>query len=297
VSETFGEFELLGDPAAETRLLTHPAGFRAGIPGHPVAHPGSELAPVSQIRLVMADEPVEVTYRMDRVTNQLEMEALAVALAGAYAQTRAIEMPHIRPSRNEELCQNAEAGARAIYNLPGDDTAMEWLSVLAQSVTQTEVDVLYQVVKFRRDDLNSIQFASLRTAMVGAQAWSDDPFTNLEVWPPSRFVVPSVALTFVDDAWAEAQTKASEIGEVDQRDVDEVTKLLIGFATTDQHPRTDVPKFMLDIIAERIAQNLDTVVSVVLLRNLYDVAIFHDLRGWCWQSLWALGNRVRLRAG
>jgi hypothetical protein len=287
----------LGDPAAETRLLTHPAGFRAGIPGHPHAHPGSELAPVSHIRLVMTDEPVEVTYRMDRITNRLEMEALAVALAGAYAQTRAVEMPHVRASRNEELCENAEAGARAIYNLPGDDSAMEWLSVLVQSVTQTEVDVLYQVVKFRRDDLNSIQFASLRTAMVGAQAWSDEPPTSLEVWPPSRFVAPSVALTLVDDAWAEAQTKASEIGLVDANDIAAVTELLIGFATDDHQPRKPVPKFMLDIIAERIASSLDTVVSIVLLRNVYDVAIFHDLRGWCWQSLWALGNRAGLRAG
>jgi hypothetical protein len=297
VSDAFGGFTVSGDPTSETRLLAHPAGFRAGIPGHPQAYPGSELAPVSHIRLVMTDATIEVTYRMDRIPNRLQMEALAVALAGAYAQTRAIEMPHIRPSRAEELCENAEAGARAIYNLPGDDTAMEWLSVLVQSVTQTEADVLYQVVRFRRDDLNAVQFASLRTAMVGAQVWSEGPPTSREVWPPSRFVAPSVSLELVDEAWAEAQRKAGEIGVVDPQDVTEVTNLLIGFATTDQLPRKPVPKFMLDIIAERIASNLDTVISVVLLRNLYDVAIFHDLRGWCWQSLWALGNRAGLRAG
>ena len=130
--------------------------------------------------------------------------------------------------------------------------------------------------------------------MVAAQRWDEEAVETLDVWPPSAFVKPSVSLELTDEAWETAQTNAAAIGAVDGDHIATVTDLLIGFANTEQHPSRHVPKYLLDAVAERIASNLDTVVSVVLLRNLYNVITMHDLRGWCWQALWALGNRAGL---
>jgi hypothetical protein len=297
VSDKFGGFELKGVVGDETRLLVHEAGFAAAIPGHPAASAGRSIAPVSHIRITLADKPVEITYRMDNVTTQLLMEPFAVALTTAYAENRAKERAHVRVSRGAELINGAEAGARAIYTLAGNDpSAMEWISVILQSVGAREVFALYQSVRFRREDLNAVQFANLRTAMVGAQEWGEQPATNLTVWRESRFAKPSVALELTDDAWAEAQAKAGEIGAVDADDIATLTDLLIGFANNEHLPSSEVPKAVLDVIAQRVASNAPTHVSLVLLRNLFDVRTMHDLRGWCWQQLWALGNRAELHA-
>lgn len=297
MNDKFGGFELQGDVGDETRLLIHDAGFAAAIPGHPSASAGSSVLPVSNIRVTLADKPVEISYRMDQITTQLPMEPLAVALATAYAQNRATQPPQVRPSRGAEMVYGADAAARAIYAIPGDNpTAMEWLSVTMQS-TESEVFALYQIVHFRRDDLNALQFANLRTAMVGAQQWNEPSMTSLTVWPESRFAKPSVALELTDEAWAEAQVKASEVGAVDSEDIATLTELLIGFANNEQLPIAEVPKAVLDVIAQRIASNAPSRSSMVLLRNLYDVRTMHDLRGWCWQQLWALGNRSELHAG
>ena len=291
----FGDFTVGGSDSDETRIVRHTSGFAAAIPGTPTAHAGSIEPPTSDIRLTLADKPIEVSLRVDSVQTKLLLEPFAIALVGTYAQQRAVSAPAVRPSRGEELVDGSEAGARAIYQLAGQSDAMEWLSVVIQSSTPTDVWVVYQSVRFRRSDLNAVQFANVRTAMVGAQSWKDYPST-LRVWPDSKFATGSVALKLTEAAWADAERKSNELNEIDVEDVSALTDILIGVANNEHLPSSLVPKVVLDSIAGRIAGNAPTSTSVVLLRNLYDVHNMHDLRGWCWQSLWALGNRRQVRS-
>lgn len=284
-------FELRGAPADETRLIVHPtAGLFAAVPGHPA--PGDFDGTHFALRL--GDAGVEIRYRLDTLPSQTDAKALAAALALAY-MTSASQQP-VAPGPAAPA-SGAHAAATATYQRRGDDDrAMEHVSVTVKSAPPAS-HALYQIVRFTRGELTPLQWANLRTALAVHRDWTatPPPAAPPAVWPPSRFVAPSVKLELLPGAWQDAQDKAALLGATTAEDVASLTDLLLEFAINDDPPTHALQRVVLDLGARQIAMRCHASVAEVLLRNFYDVQTMHDLRGWCWQSLWALGNRAGLR--
>src|SRR4051794_19660259 len=127
-------FELLGSAADETRLLVErETGYSIPIPGHPaLAQPPATL-PAYAALVLMADQPINLGFRIDTLPVGVELQPLATALAATYATNRAGHAPGVTQLLGRELAHGATAGARSIYDV------RETVTRDARSMEQLEV--------------------------------------------------------------------------------------------------------------------------------------------------------------
>ncbi|MBC7672775.1 MAG: hypothetical protein H7247_10185 [Polaromonas sp.] len=166
---------------------------------------------------------------------------------------------------------------------------MECISVATKEFDEGPL-ALYMVINFLKNEFSPVQWANLRTVLATHQDWQGGrPSTS--VWPPSKFATLSIRFELLPAAWREAQKKAADLGDVSASDLRTLTDMLLEFSCSDDPPTFPLPKYVLDLGANQIAMRADSRVVEVLLRNYYDIENTHDLRGWCWQCIWALGTR------
>jgi hypothetical protein len=279
-------FELRGNDTDEARQVLHrDAGFSSWIPGHP------RLSTMrsDHFGLRLADADVTVEYRLDDLPRTGDARALAMALIEAYMTNAAKEPVRFGPA---PVPTGADTAASATYALDGDDEhAMEFTTIALRN-DDLATHALYQIVRFRRGELNPVQWANFRTAVAHAQDWSANPSESPTLWPNSSFAAPGIGLELLPAALDEANAKAVALREISSNDIDALTDILIEFAVSNDPPSYELQHVVLDMGARQIAMRCESRFAEILLRNFYSIRSTHDLRGWCWQCLWALGNRA-----
>jgi hypothetical protein len=291
VAVTIGGFSLLGLDEEETRLLVHrESSFAVAIPGHPRAIEPTSERPQYDVIIKLEDVPLELGYRIDRNPLGMQPSTVAATMGAPYANGRAASPPKLSPVTTL-LAKGAAAAVSALYTLRGsDDRAMEHLAVTT-CAGEDALWTLFQTARFRTGDVTSIEWANFRTALMASQSWITSERPNTQLWPASTFAQPSVKMTFTDEAWHEAQQKAADIGEkLPDEQTEELLKLLLTFANSDDPPWLPIGRATLEIAALRISSTQHERAAKVLLRNLGDVKTTHDFRAWCWQCVWVIGN-------
>ena len=283
------DFALLGSVGDETRLLVHrSAGYSIPIPGHPTITESTEPVPKLDLVVTMTDLDVELGVRLDTLPSGMEPAALAIALATAFGTTRAGTAPTVRAAKIN--------AATAIYEIKGESDRLEHLTVAVKE-RDGGLWALYLVVRYRIANVTPIQWANLRTAMFPNQHWDPAaPHASApRLWPAaSTFAAPTPALALTDQAAREATAKAADLGVMSRDVVIGLTDLLLDFSSQDQAPTEDMPQVILDMARRQLAARAPSQVTEVLTRNLDAVKTVFDFRAWCWQCIYAIGNRAEL---
>lgn len=295
---TNGGFELQGAEGDETRLLVHTRlGYAIAVPGRPRRVAPTAAAPRYDALLALGDGLLELGVRMDEVPTAVPPDQLAPSLAIAYATSRAADASKasVTGLDGDLLARGADAGVQVNYGLRGEDPqAMEFLAITAKQAPST-IRVLHLSVRYRREDTIPFAWASVRSALLTHQSWTPDVVPATEIWPASAMVAPSVRFELSATATAEARAKAEALGAMSPpMSADEVNRigdLLLEIAGTNDAPATPLHTFVHELTSRRVAACVPSRVAEVLLRNIADTASMHDLRAWCWQCFWAVGNR------
>jgi hypothetical protein len=283
----------------ETRLLLHRGcGYSIAIPGQPAIATDLPAPPPAYDVVVRLSAPVmELGFRLDTLPVATEPVALATALALTYSAARAGEQPAMTPQPAVARAVGADAAVTGMYAVaPAALATMEHLMVLVRR-SGDSLWALYGTIRFSRTDVNAIRWAHVRTAMMGAQHW--DPAAARTSAPrlfpeASPLAEPSAKLDWTDDAWAEAQAKAADLGPLTDRQTQTLVQLLIDFTKSDDPPTLELHPAMIQLITQRVSSIGASRAAEVLLRNVELVKTTHDLRAWCWQCVWAIGNRADL---
>ncbi len=283
-------FDLVGEGRDETCMLVHRAtGYATGIPGAPHIADRSGAG----IRIVATAPPIEHELRVDVVPAETDPQALAVALASAYARNRTGGDATATPLPPNLRASGAVAAARASYTLPGSPKPTIEQLVVTVRPHEGQLAAAYHAMRCLAGDVNPVQWAHVRSAMLVAARWEPVPPTAAPaLWPAtSTFAEPSAALTLAPAAWSVAQAKAAEIGPLSDEQTRALLQQLVAVANTDDPPAFEVPSYLNQLVARQIAMAGPTRATEALLRNLDEVKTAHDLRAWCWQNIWAIGNR------
>lgn len=298
MTDSAAGFELLGDTEDETRLLLHRGcGYSIPIPGHPVVsrEPPPE-SPRFDVVIQLSDLPVAVLFRLDVVPTGMQAEALATSLVQAYATGRAADTPRGGPVGGSLVTPGADGQASLIYSLPesGGKQQMEHVSVTAHAHPEG-LWALYQSMRHSNQEVNPVKWAHLRNAMYRNAHWDPaQPRTSPPaLWPPSSaFAELSGSLTLTEEAWAEAQAKATDIGPLTDDQVVNSIRLFITFSNSDHPPTFELHSYLLDMTSHHVAAQNPSRAADAFLRNINQVKTMHDFRAWIWQCIWAIGNRT-----
>jgi hypothetical protein len=280
------DFKVLGVEGDETRLLVDETGYSVPLPGHPTLGKVSRDGPPTYDAILeLGDAGVEHGFRRDDIPDGKEPRALAQALALAYATNRAASPPSPRPIA-DRLRPGTAAGAQVTYPLR-DEPTIEQLWVLLQP-TSSGVAALYHTTRFRTADLDLLQWAHLRSLIIDQHRWGEPRTTAPSLYPPSAFALPAARLDLTDAAWAEAQAKAADLGELTSEQTTALADVLLELAQTDDPPPQSP---QLELAMRKVATVGPSKAAEVLLRNLEACKTAFDLRAWAWQCAWAIGNR------
>jgi hypothetical protein len=168
------------------------------------------------------------------------------------------------------------------------EPTIEQLWVLLRP-TPSGVAALYHTTRFRTGDLDLLQWAHRRSLIIDQHRWGEPLTTAPSLYPPSTFALPAARLDLTDAAWAEAQAKAADLGELTSEQATALTGALVELAQTDDPP-TQPPQ--LELAMRKVTTVGPSKAAEVLLRNLEACKTAFDLRAWAWQCTWAIENRA-----
>jgi hypothetical protein len=290
-----GEFELIGGDESETRLLRErTTGYSVPLPGRPVLVAAPDGTPRYDVIVRLRDVDVEHGFRLDTVPSSVDPQALAKALATAYATTRSAKPPNVVPIA-QRFRPAGVLGAHATYALASteNDPMIEHLWLLVHPLP-SGVWVLYQTTRFRTSSLNQIEWAHLRASILDQREWDAAHPRDIApaLWPESAFARPSGKLELTDAAHEESVAKADAIGPLTDEETLTLAQVLREIAQADQTPRFAVVPAQLQECMRRVANSAPSRAAEAMLRNLERCKTMHDLRGWTWQCAWAIGNRT-----
>ena len=288
-------FEILGSDYDETRVVRAPElGYSLALAGHPRVFDGEPDGAKYDIRIALADVPVEHGLRISEMPDQMNPQALAISLATAYRNTRATSPD----DGTVEALPDAgafEAGAHVLYTRKGVDPAQTEYVWVAIHRVPTKYLVLYHTVRFRTADLTMFAWGHLRGSFVDQHVWSEAPRAAPTIWPASAITQPSAKLDLTDKAWDEARAKAVELEHVPIANALDLVALLRDEGLAYTSPNAAVGEAPARL-RERITSAAPAIAHV-LLRGLDECRTHHDLRGWIWQSAWLLSAKAARDTG
>ncbi|HEV7556073.1 MAG TPA: hypothetical protein VGO00_11485, partial [Kofleriaceae bacterium] len=244
-------FDLLGDATDETRLIRHPCGYSIAVPGHPSITAAPAPPPNYDTVVTLADEPMQLGFRLDALPAGSEPTALAQTLALAYATGRGATAPKAR-SLGSSITPKGAAAASTLYPV-GEQ--LENLVVLVRPRADG-IDVIYMTARYATKDITPIRWAAVRAALLTSQAW--DPTaprtTAPALWPTeSTFALPGVTMRFTEAAWAEAQAKAREIGALADDQTAELIQRFVELSNNDDPPLHPQHPYALGLVGRQLA--------------------------------------------
>ncbi|MGE0403187.1 MAG: hypothetical protein AB7T06_41150 [Kofleriaceae bacterium] len=285
------DFVLLGADTDETRILRDRAsGYSVALVGHPSLAPVPEDTPRYDVVVTLADVKAEHGFRIDVVPSSMSPQALAVAFATAYANTRAKDSPQVLAIAPKFRPTGTEGGAMAQYRLRGDDPDSVEQVWIATKPSSNGVS-LYHTTRCNLDDVNPIKWFHLRSACMGQHQWSEPEIPRAPIWPNSEMATPTAKLDLTEPEWAEAAAKAREMPELTASAHAELIPFFTSVARTDNPPATELHEKELEIRWGQLSRMVDPAIAHLFLRNLSHCKTALDLRAWAWQCVWAIGNR------
>ena len=286
------KFELLGADGDETRLLHAPAcGYSIALAGRPSVVPVPAGPTMYDVVIALGDVPAHHGFRIDELPTQVEPSALAIALLGTYRNNRAGKQEaQIKPLPIAATWRLA--GGHAIYPLrdqPEPTMEQAWLDLRAGPAGYS---ALFHTTWFESAAVNHLAWGHLRASFIDQHAWDGKPRDpSPTIWPFSAITLRSARLDLTARAWEMAAGKAGDLGQLPTEQTLAVLDYLRCFVTADDSPRAPLDPALRNQIWGRIMELLPQRAAIGLLVGLDDCTTRHDLRGWVWQQVWAMGNR------
>lgn len=276
-----GYIFLLGDDGDTGLVHDEGSGFTQLLPGRPeVAALPPEEEPKADIRVVCKDLPIEVRVRVDGTPSAVDPQALAGALAHAYARNRARDsevQPH--PAAAVQLATwGCDGAASAVYELAkpsasGCDT--EEVVVLSRGPW-----TVFQTRLFPRALMDPALWGRFVTACSGGVHWLPKRPTSVpSLWPRSAFILPGLEASLRPDREALA-TAARALAPTDPGQRAAQRGRLEVILRGGEAPGTPIEPASLDVYDGFL---VDTLGSGPLLEQardwMCDVENAQDLRG------------------
>lgn len=278
-------FELLGAEGDETRLLRAPAlGYSIALTGRPRLERIPAGVPVYDAVVALGDTAAEHGFRIVPALN-----ADAETLAINYRNVRSTDDAEIRPLPNAFPTRGSIGGAQVIYSLADStEPMMEQLWIVLHGE-----HALYHTTRFRNVDVNTIAWGHLRSSFIDQHWWreAEPRDATPSIWPESVITQPSAKLDLTEAGWRDARIKSSEIGSLSPDEQRVLLTLFREYAQSDFTPRMQVSQNARETLRQRIESACPARAAQTLLRGLDGCASRHDLRGWIWQCVWAIGQR------
>jgi hypothetical protein len=167
-------FELLGSDGDEKRLLRAPdVGYSLLLAGHPRVIEVEPDGAKYDVRIALADLPVEHGLRFSEMPDQMNPQALATSLATAYRNTRAISPTDgtVEPLPDAGMVDGVIGGAHILYaRTNSDPIQMEYVWVAIHRAPKS-FQVLYHTVRFRTVDVTMLAWEQLRASFIDKHTW------------------------------------------------------------------------------------------------------------------------------
>lgn len=284
-------FELLGHSSDEIRIvrsLDHQ--FSLALAGHPRVVEGAVDEAKYDIRLALADVPVEHGLRFSEMPGQMDPQSLATSLATAYRNARS-QSPDDHAVRGIPDCARREevlGGAHVLYLR--FDTQMEfvWVSICGSGSGYV---ALYHTVRFDSALFSEIEWAHLRGSFVEQHVWNASSYSIPALWPPSNITRQSARLDISAAAWAEAKDSVTAFSEVADEELAATRQMLRDVIREFVSSRTLLASSLRERIHVQVSESQSPARARVLTRGLDECHTYHDLYGWVWRADWLLGRR------
>jgi hypothetical protein len=286
------EFELSGTAEDETRILSdRVSGYSVALVGHPSLAPAPEGLPRYDVIVKLADVKAEHGFRIDEVPSSMPSQALAVAFATAYANTRAEKAPQVLAVAPKYLPTGADGGATAQYRRRDASASSIEQIWVATKPSPSGVWALYHTTRCDLDEVNTIKWLHLRSTSMGQHRWSESEVPRTAIWPASEMATPTAKLELTEPEWAEAAAKARDLPELSEAVRADLVPFFTSVARTDDPPALELIEKMLEIRWGQLSMKVEPAAAQVFLRNMRRCRTALDLRAWAWQCVWAIGNR------
>lgn len=292
------DFVLLGSESDETRVLCEPAsGYSVALVGHPRLAPVPDGPPRYDALVALADVKAQHGFRIDDVPSSMPPQALAVAFATAYTNTRAATATPVAAIDLKYLPTGSEGGATAQYRVrDGHPSDIEQVWV-ATKPSPNGVYALYHTTRCNLGDVNTIRWLHLRATCLGQHRWSEPELPRPAIWPASEMATPTAKLELTESEWSEAAAKARELERLSDEAQAELIPFFSSVARTDNPPASVLHQKELEIRWGQLSRMVEPKLADVFLRNLPRCRTALDLRAWAWQCVWAIGNRNSIDRG
>lgn len=277
-------FELLPDATGETVLVRdRRSHFTQAVPGHPGRAPAEDEGPRHDARLVLADAPITVRYRLDSLPAGMEPGPLAHTLTLAYAMNRTCGMPRVTSAGGERWEAWGVLGAAASeYRLAqrAADGDHESVTVLVRS---TDDALLAMVVTYRFPSatVSPIQWTLFLSAASAGIDWSParsrDRAPNL--WPESTYLRPGIGGELCAARLAEVESlRARLVMAPGERE--ELRSRLVRLASGSEAPASPVSPETLGMCGMYLGEILgDGAARSAVGQALAEIRVAQDLRG------------------
>jgi hypothetical protein len=286
-------FELLGEDGDSVRLLRAPEiGYSIALAGRPriASKPTDGVA--YDVVVALDDLGIEHGFRIDDMRAHHDPPELAKAIVTAYRNRRGKSESRVRLLPSAIATAGVVAGAQSMYGLKqAEQPTMEQLWV-ALHPSPSGLWALYHTTRFHNDEVNTIMWGHARSSFIDQHSWDPKRLDLPTIWPPSEFVLPSIRLELTESASRAAQAKAEALGELTRREHEQLMSVFREFAQQDYPPRLRVNDLLCDTVRSGIVAAGSPSITGVLLPGLYECKTRHDLHGWIWQCVWAIGRRL-----
>jgi hypothetical protein len=277
-------FELLPDATGETVLvLDRRSHFTQAVPGHPGRAPAEDESPRYEARLVLADAPITVRYRLDSLPTGMQPGPLAHTLTLAYAVNRAAGMPRVTSARGERCEAWGVLGAASSeYGLAqrAADGDHESVTVLVRS---TDDALLAMVVTYRFASaaVSPIQWTLFLSAASAGIDWRPAAPTDRapNLWPESTFLRPGIRGELFPSRRAEVESlRARLVMAPGEREAlrSRLTRLVSG----SEAPASPIAPDTLEMCGTYLGETLgDGAARSAVGQVLAEIRVAQDLRG------------------
>jgi hypothetical protein len=277
-------FELRPDTDGETALvIERRSGFTQAMPGHPALAAPTPEGPRHDARLLLADAPIAVRYRLDRLPAGMQPGPLAQSLTLAYAKERAGEDPLVSAA-DAARCEawGVQAAASSVYPLKAEDPDGDYesVSVLTRPLDDATAAMVI-TYRFPSRAVSPVHWALFSSGAQVGLSWNPGAIPDgvPRIWPESAYLRPGVR----GELWPARQAQADALRSQLVITPAEVAALrvrllrLVGGGEASGNPvdlgqREIYRMYLADVVADRAADE-------AMRDVLADVHVAHDLRG------------------
>lgn len=265
-------------------------GYSQVFPGRPSLRPCEPRPgePRADAEVAIADLPLVVRLRLDRMPAGLEARGVAASLCQAFANNRSGAASQVSTASATQLAAWGAAGAcSALYPLPGTDEHEEVLVLARPGDGATWAMVITKRFSSSIPRVPQAAFTAAASAELRWRPGEPAPARPPAVWPESTFLEPGVACDLLPQRVEAMEGLAAGLAGAEPAALERVAERLAPLALgASDAPASAVTDEMRATFARYLADVAEPAVVVELFaRSLAEVHTAHDLRGL---AIWLL---------